>query len=170
MLIKMNSTRHTAVGTFKFGVIYNVDERDPRVAKALKGLRAGATPAATVLTEKQAKKLNAEVKSLAPLPAASFSAQDADVLQKELSATQATLEELQGTAGDLASKVAAQDAENIALTAAVAALSDERKQLEDDLAAMAAEADTLKSTLENERTAAVAKAESATTKKATSKT
>lgn len=170
MLIKMNSTRHTAVGTFKFGVIYNVDERDPRVAKALKGLRAGATPAATVLTEKQAAKLKAEVTSLAPPPPAKISAQDVVALQSELATSMAALEESQGQTGVLSQKVETQDAEIVELTAAVAALSGERTQLEEDLAAMSAEAGTLKATLESERKAAVAKTDSETPQKATAKT
>ncbi|TRD21905.1 hypothetical protein [Palleronia caenipelagi] len=45
MFVKCLSTRHTAVGTFRFGVVYEIDPKDHKVHKAIKPLLEGDSPA-----------------------------------------------------------------------------------------------------------------------------
>lgn len=52
MYIKVNSTRDTMLGTFRFGCVYKVDEKDYHVKKTLKPLMDGDKPAIERVTAK----------------------------------------------------------------------------------------------------------------------
>ncbi len=57
MYVKVNSTRHTAIGTLRFGCVYKVDEKDAGVMKLVKNLLYGSDAALKRIT---AKKVRAE--------------------------------------------------------------------------------------------------------------
>lgn len=70
--LEILSTRHTPVGTFRFGMIYKVDDTERRMADVIKSLTNKGTedrpknPAAKLLTQKQAAAAKAAVESLVP--------------------------------------------------------------------------------------------------------
>lgn len=65
-LIKVNSTRHTAIGTLRRGIVYDLDVKDHKIKKAITPLLKGENPALEEITAKEAKKIAAEVISLVP--------------------------------------------------------------------------------------------------------
>lgn len=64
MYVKPNSTRHTAIGTLRFGVVYKLDATDLRVETVVAALSGGDNPVLEKLTEDQVKDLNSDVVSL----------------------------------------------------------------------------------------------------------
>jgi chromosome segregation ATPase len=56
MFVKGLSTRHTAVGTFRFGVVYEVDEKNHAVRKHVLPLLEGESPALEKISKAQAEK------------------------------------------------------------------------------------------------------------------
>ena len=62
MHFEIKSTRHTAIGTLRRGIIYNLDDRNPTVQRALKPMVESG--AAVPLTEEQAVEHKAAVESL----------------------------------------------------------------------------------------------------------
>jgi hypothetical protein len=70
--LQILSTRSTAIGTLRFGVIYTLDDTDPRVGKVIKALTNNGTkaapkrPAGKLLTESEVDFAKAEVQSLIP--------------------------------------------------------------------------------------------------------
>lgn len=60
------STRHTAVGTFRYGVVYKVDETDHQVRKHVLPLLEGDNPALEKITEAQAKNARAAPEQFTP--------------------------------------------------------------------------------------------------------
>lgn len=83
MFILGMSTRHTAVGTYRLGVLYEVDETDPKIRKHVVPLtkgEKGKEPPLKVLSAKEAK---AHGKAQTP-PAKKPSKDTADALASEL--------------------------------------------------------------------------------------
>ena len=66
MFVKGLSTRHTAVGTFRFGVVYEVDEKNHAVRKHVLPLLEGESPALEKISKAQAEKAQAEGAQAAP--------------------------------------------------------------------------------------------------------
>lgn len=70
--LKILSTRHTAIGSFRKGVIYHLDDKDYRVVKVIKNLTDKGskenpkTPAAILLSDDDVKKARSEVETLVP--------------------------------------------------------------------------------------------------------
>ncbi|MGH0004541.1 hypothetical protein ACQU0X_31125 [Pseudovibrio ascidiaceicola] len=53
MYVKVNSTRHTILGTFRFGCVYKVDDKDAKTRKVTKSLMEGDDAPLKRLTAKQ---------------------------------------------------------------------------------------------------------------------
>ncbi|KZK82152.1 hypothetical protein PsAD13_03706 [Pseudovibrio sp. Ad13] len=53
MYVKVNSTRHTILGTFRFGCVYKVNEKDAKTRKVTKPLMEGDDAPLKRLTAKQ---------------------------------------------------------------------------------------------------------------------
>lgn len=58
MYVKVNSTRHTILGTFRFGCVYKVDDKDAKTRKVTKPLMEGDDAPLKRLTAKQVQAQN----------------------------------------------------------------------------------------------------------------
>lgn len=65
-ILKINSTRTTAIGTLRRGTVVRVNDSDPRVSKIIKSLTKGDNPAVKVISEAEAEKIATKVQSLEP--------------------------------------------------------------------------------------------------------
>jgi hypothetical protein len=66
MFVKCLSTRHTAIGTLRFGVVYEPDMKNGRIAKVINALLDVKPSPLEKLTKKQAEAEKAGVLSLMP--------------------------------------------------------------------------------------------------------
>lgn len=66
MHLLIHSTRNTAIGMLRKGVVYKLDDKDHRVRKVVANLTKGKPAAAKVLSEKELEAHLAAVESLVP--------------------------------------------------------------------------------------------------------
>jgi len=66
MFVKMNSTRHTALGTLRMGTTYELPDNSQKVNQTLEPLLSGENPVAVILTAEEVKAERASVESLMP--------------------------------------------------------------------------------------------------------
>ncbi|KZL04547.1 hypothetical protein PsAD2_04630 [Pseudovibrio axinellae] len=60
MFIRVNSSRRTAIGMLRFGVVYKVNEKDRKVKKAIEPLLDGKNAPLKRLTAKDVRKYKIE--------------------------------------------------------------------------------------------------------------
>lgn len=111
MFVKGLSTRHTDMGTFRFGVVYEIDEKDHKIKKHVLPLLDGKSPALARLTKEQAQKEAGNPVQLTPALSVPDAAKDNATLRdavKKAQAGQKAAEELAATEEERAKTAASE--------------------------------------------------------------
>ncbi|MCV2877603.1 hypothetical protein OE699_01955 [Sedimentimonas flavescens] len=111
MFIHMKSTRHTAVGTLRRGMVYNLPDNSSKAAAIVKALSAGKNPALVLIKEEDA---SAHVKQAISIAADDLNAtSDSEEMASQLSVMTEALEKsesaraaLEAQVSDLSSQLA----------------------------------------------------------------
>lgn len=98
MFVKGLSTRHTAVGTFRFGVVYEVDEKNHNVRKHVLPLLEGESPALEKISKAQAEKAVATPTQFTPEATAPDAKATASDLRGALAKAKQAQKEAEGRA------------------------------------------------------------------------
>ncbi len=81
MYVKVNSTRHTILGTFRFGCVYKVNEKDDKTRKVTKPLMEGDDAPLKRLTTRRVRAQNIQYLDLTG-PANEGAGEPADVVEE----------------------------------------------------------------------------------------
>ena len=136
MFVKGLSTRHTSVGTFRFGVVYEVDEKNHAVRKHVLPLLDGERPALKKLSKAEAEKEQAAPAQFTPEvtpPDAKATAAD---LRSALAAAQKAQKEAEAEAQATEARAVAAEAKLAEAETKLAELIDEVAAKNNELAEM----------------------------------
>lgn len=142
MFVKVLSTRKTKIGTFRFGVVYEVDEKNQKVREHVLPLLKGDDPALEEISKKEAQKVKSAPDQFTPhVKAADPKATAAD-LRSDLAAAQKAEKEAEDKATkaeerakDAEGKVEGLETQNAELVTKVTELEAELQTAASDLEA-----------------------------------